>query len=44
MYKIGDAEHLKTVREMQELMKSPAGTKLWFETKRKEFDELPEDN
>ena len=37
-----DKDHLEALNEMKELMKSPDATKTWFETKRKEFDALPE--
>ena len=43
MFQMGDEEHLKAMNEMQELMKSPEAMKEWFETRRKEFDTLPED-
>jgi len=42
MFQKGDEAHLKAMNEMQELMKSPEAMKEWFETKRKEFDALPE--
>ncbi len=43
MFQKGDEEHLKSINEMQELMKSPEAIKAWFENKRKEFDALQED-
>ena len=43
MFQQGDEEHLKAMDEMQELMKNPDAMKEWFESKRKEFDALPED-
>lgn len=43
MYKKGDEGHLKAMKEMMELMKNPQAMKEWFESKRKEFDALPED-
>ena len=43
MFRKGDAEHLKAMNEMKELMKTPAAMREWFENKRKEFDSLPED-
>ena len=42
MFQIGDEDHLKAMSEMQELMKSPETMKEWFESRRKEFDALPE--
>ena len=41
MFQMGDADHLKAINEMQELMKSPDAMNEWFENKRKEFDALP---
>jgi len=43
MFQQGDEEHLKAMDEMQDLMKNPDAMKDWFESKRKEFDALPED-
>ena len=43
MFQTGDADHLKAMNEMMELMKSPESMKEWFENKRKEFNALPED-
>ncbi len=42
MYNKQDAAHLKAMEEMQKLMKNPEDLNRWFESKRKEFDELPE--
>ncbi len=42
MFQQGDEEHLDAMDEMQDLMKNPDAMKEWFETKRKEFDALPE--
>ena len=39
MYQKQDAAHLKA---MQELMKNPQGMNEWYESKRKEFEALPE--
>ncbi|MEM1406479.1 MAG: DUF1059 domain-containing protein [Bacteroidota bacterium] len=44
MYRKGDEAHLKAMREMQELMKSPKAMQEWFEGKKKEFDALPDTN
>ncbi len=43
MHQKEDAAHLKAMQEMQELMKRPQGMENWFESKRQEFDALPED-
>ena len=43
MFQMGDEEHLKAMNEMQELMKSPEAMKEWFDSRRRDFDELPED-
>jgi len=43
MYQKGDKEHLKAMEEMKKLMNDPKALKEWFESKRKEFDVLPED-
>ena len=42
MFQTGDEEHLRAMNEMQDLMKSPDSMRAWFDNKRKEFDELPE--
>ena len=42
MYKTGDEAHLRAMEEMQQLMQSPEKMQAWFESKRKEFDALPE--
>lgn len=42
MYQTGDEDHLKAMNEMQDLMKSPEQMNEWFENRRKEFEELPE--
>ncbi len=44
MFQAGDAEHLKAMNDMQELMKSPGAMNEWFDNKRKEFDALPGTN
>jgi len=43
MFQKGDEAHLKAMRDMQELMKSPQEMKEWFDNKRKEFEALPDD-
>jgi len=42
MFQKKDEAHLKTMKEMQELMKKPEAMKDWFENKKKEFDALSE--
>ena len=42
MYQEGDKDHLASMSNMQELMKSPKAMEAWFESKRKEFDALPD--
>ena len=44
MFQKNDEPHLKAMNEMQELMKSPNAMKEWFDNKRKEFEELIENN
>ena len=43
MFQSGDEGHLKAMNEMQELMQKPDAMKGWYDNKKKEFDELPED-
>jgi len=43
MHQQGDEEHMKAMNDMMELMKDPEAMKGWMESKRKEFDALPED-
>lgn len=43
MFQINDEAHLKVMSEMQQLMQNPEAMKTWFDSKRKEFEELPED-
>lgn len=42
MFQKGDADHLKAMNEMQELMKTPELMNAWFENKRSEFNALPQ--
>ena len=42
MFQKGDAAHIEAMNKMQELMKSPGEMEKWFESKRKEFEALPE--
>ena len=43
MLKSGDHAHRESMRVMQELMETPSDMTEWFENKRMEFEELPED-
>ncbi|MDH5546439.1 MAG: DUF1059 domain-containing protein [Gammaproteobacteria bacterium] len=43
MYQQQDTDHLKAMQEIQALMQNPAAMQEWFESKRKQFDALPED-
>ena len=42
MHKKNDSDHLEAMQKMQQLMKSPEDMNNWFESKRKEFEALPE--
>ena len=39
-----EAAHLEAMQQMQELMKDPDAMKTWFESRRNEFDSLPDDD
>lgn len=43
MFRQKDAAHFEVMNEMQALMQNPQAMKEWFENKKKEFEELPED-
>jgi hypothetical protein len=43
MFQKGDASHLEAMNEMQKLMTSPNSMNQWMESKRKEFERLPEE-
>ncbi|MFY0642847.1 MAG: DUF1059 domain-containing protein [Bacteroidia bacterium] len=43
MFKNGDQAHLKAMQSMSELMSSPEKMTDWFNGKRKEFNDLPND-
>lgn len=43
MFQQQDAPHLEAMQKMQALMKNPEAMNNWFESKRKEFEDLPED-
>jgi len=42
MHQKNDAAHLKAMQEMGALMKTPDEMNKWFESKRKEFEALPD--
>ncbi|MDH5603780.1 MAG: hypothetical protein OEY51_07570 [Cyclobacteriaceae bacterium] len=43
MFQKSDEAHLLAMDKMKELMKSPEAMKEWFDSKKREFDALPED-
>jgi predicted small metal-binding protein len=43
MFKNGDKDHKAAMQDIMELMQSPEDMQAWFEKKRQEFDDLPED-
>ena len=42
MFQKGDKDHLEAMNEMIELMSTPDAMATWFKNKRKEYDDLPE--
>ncbi len=42
MFQKRDEAHLKAMNDMQALMQKPEAMAEWFESKRKEFDALPD--
>jgi hypothetical protein len=42
MHQNNDSAHLDAMQKMQELMKNPEDMNNWFESKRREFEALPE--
>jgi hypothetical protein len=42
MFQAKDEAHLKAMNEMQQLMQKSGAMEEWFESKRKEFESLPE--
>ena len=42
MFEINDEAHLKAMDEMRALMQKPEAMEEWFESKKKEFEALPE--
>jgi hypothetical protein len=43
MHQQQDAPHLEAMQKMQELMKIPEQMQQWFESRKAEFEALPED-
>lgn len=43
MFQKKDAAHLQAMNDMQALMKKPEQMKQWFESKKKEFEALPDE-
>jgi len=43
MFQKGDEAHLKAMNEVKELMQKSEAMRDWFESKRKEFEALPEE-
>ncbi|WP_290699873.1 DUF1059 domain-containing protein [Amphritea sp.] len=43
MFKAQDEAHLAAMQKMQSLMQNPEEMTQWFESKRAEFDALPDD-
>lgn len=44
MYNQGDEAHLDAMQRMQRLMKNPDDMTEWFESRRKEFEALPDES
>lgn len=42
MYQKNDAEHLKAMEAMRDLMKDPVAMQAWMDDKKRMFEELPE--
>ena len=42
MFQKQDEMHLEAMKKIQELMKAPEDMQRWFESKRKEFESLPD--
>jgi hypothetical protein len=43
MHKAGDQDHIKAMRSMMDLMREPKAMQQWMESRRKEFEALPQD-
>ncbi len=42
MFQKGDEKHILAMNEVKELMEKPESMKAWFESKKEEFNSLPE--
>ena len=42
MFQKQDTDHMAAMQKMQQLMQDPESMQKWFENKRKEFEQLPE--
>ena len=42
MFQSGDKAHILAMEKMQKLMEEPKNMEKWFESKKKEFDALPD--
>jgi len=42
MFHKGDKAHVDAISEMQRMMKAPGALNQWMDSKRKEFDRLPD--
>lgn len=42
MFKKNDSAHLAAMKKMQEMMQNPDEMNSWFESKKKEFESLPD--
>ena len=42
MFQKKDEAHLRAMGKMREIMQSPEAMKAWFDSKKREFDSLPE--
>ena len=43
MFSQGDEAHLQAAEEMKALMQNPTDMQAWFEARKKEFDQLPDE-
>ncbi len=43
MFKTQDEDHLKAMQDMQALMQKPDAMQQWFESKKQEFEALPDE-
>ena len=44
MFQKGDEAHLAVMKKMGEMMKDPGAMQEWMDSRRKEFEALPEDS